>query len=326
MIAEVIVDVPAQQTDRPFDYRVPEKWSGMIQEGMRVTVPFGPRKLLGFVVKLKEISEFKSLKNISGLLDMEPALNEELLELGHWLADETMCFKISAFQAMLPAAMKAKYEKQIRLTRSFAVSDLLPELQPLFQKTGTMKWDDAQNNEFLPLVKKEMDRGALELSIKVSNKGNVKKEKFITPLLDREGLITQLGEISKTARNQRCIIEYFLENPVETALSKILKDTGLSGYSVIKPLVNKGILQMQERESYRDHYEQHEFHADTVLPLTVEQRGAMGPIERAVEEKRNETFLLYGVTGSGKTEVYLQSIKRMWMRGRKLLSSYLRFP
>ena len=319
MIAEVIVDVPAQQTDRPFDYRVPEKWSGMIQEGMRVTVPFGPRKLLGFVVKLKESSEFKSLKNISGLLDMEPALNEELLELGHWLADETMCFKISAFQAMLPAAMKAKYEKQIRLTRSFAVSDLLPELQPLFQKTGTMKWDDAQNNEFLPLVKKEMDRGALELSIKVSNKGNVKKEKFITPLLDKEGLITQLGEISKTARNQRCIIEYFLENPVETALSKILKDTGLSGYSVIKPLVNKGILQMQERESYRDHYEQHEFHADAVLPLTEEQRGAMGPIERAVEEKRNETFLLYGVTGSGKTEVYLQSIKRIVDEGKEAI-------
>ena len=319
MIAEVIVDVPAQQTDRPFDYRVPEKWSGMIQEGMRVTVPFGPRKLLGFVVKLKESSEFKSLKNISGLLDMEPALNEELLELGHWLADETMCFKISAFQAMLPAAMKAKYEKQIRLTRSFAVSDLLPELQPLFQKTGTMKWDDAQNNEFLPLVKKEMDRGALELSIKVSNKGNVKKEKFITPLLDKEGLITQLGEISKTARNQRCIIEYFLENPVETSLSKILKDTGLSGYSVIKPLVNKGILQMQERESYRDHYEQHEFHADAVLPLTEEQRGAMGPIERAVEEKRTETFLLYGVTGSGKTEVYLQSIKRIVDEGKEAI-------
>ena len=319
MIAEVIVDVPAQQTDRPFDYRVPEKWSGMIQEGMRVTVPFGPRKLLGFVVKLKESSEFKSLKNISGLLDMEPALNEELLELGHWLADETMCFKISAFQAMLPAAMKAKYEKQIRLTRSFAVSDLLPELQPLFQKTGTMKWDDAQNNELLPLVKKEMDRGALELSIKVSNKGNVKKEKFIKPLLDREGLITQLGEISKTAKNQRCIIEYFLENPIESPLSKVLKDTGLSGYSVIKPLVNKGILHVQERESYRDHYEQHEFHADAVLPLTEEQRGAMGPIERAVEEKRNETFLLYGVTGSGKTEIYLQSIKRIVDEGKEAI-------
>ena len=249
MIAEVIVDVPAQQTDRPFDYRVPEKWAGMIQEGMRVTVPFGPRKLLGFVVKLKESSDFKSLKNISGLLDMEPALNEELLELGHWLADETMCFKISAFQAMLPAAMKAKYEKQIRLTSGVAATDLLPELQPLFQRTGTMKWDDAQNNELLPLVKQEIDRGALELTIKVSNKGNVKKEKYIKPLLDQEDLARRLDETSKTAKNQRLVLEYFSENPEEVSLSKILKDTGLSGYSVIKPLVNKGILQMEERES-----------------------------------------------------------------------------
>ncbi len=319
MIAEVIVDVPAQQTDRPFDYRVPDKWSGMIQEGMRVTVPFGPRKLLGFVVKLKESSEFKSLKSISGLLDMEPALNEELLKLGHWLADETMCFKISAFQAMLPAAMKAKYEKQIRLTRGVAVTDLLPELQPLFQRTGTIKWDDAQNNELLPLVKSEIDRGALELSIKVSNKGNVKKEKYIKPLLDKDGLTSQLEGTSKTAKNQRRVLEYFLQDPQEAALAKILKDTGLSGYSVIKPLVNKGILQMEERESYRDHYEQREFKADATLPLTKEQQGAMGPIERAIEENRNETFLLYGVTGSGKTEIYLQSIKRIVDEGKEAI-------
>ena len=319
MIAEVIVDVPAQQTDRPFDYRVPDKWSGMIQEGMRVTVPFGPRKLLGFVVKLKESSELKSLKNISGLLDMEPALNKELLELGHWLADETMCFKISAFQAMLPAAMKAKYEKHIRLTRGFTIEDLLPELQSLFQRTGTIKWDDVQNNELLPLVKLEMDRGILELSMKVSNKGNVKKEKYIKPLLNKEELESQLNETSKTAKNQRRVLEYFLEMPQEAALSKILKDTGLSGYAVIKPLVNKGVLQMEERESYRDHYEQHEFQADATLPLTEEQRGAMGPIERAIDEKRNETFLLYGVTGSGKTEIYLQSIKRIVDEGKEAI-------
>ncbi|WP_462406458.1 primosomal protein N' [Gracilibacillus sp. Marseille-QA3620] len=319
MIAEVIVDVPAQQTDRPFDYRVPDKWAGMIQEGMRVTVPFGPRKLLGFVVRLKETSEFKALKSISGLLDIEPALNKELLELGHWLADETMCFKISAFQAMLPAAMKAKYEKQVRLSRDMSAADLLPELQSAFQKTGTVKWDDVQNDALLPLIKAEMDRGVLELSIKVSNKGNVKKEKYIKPLLDRDGLINQLNATAKTAKNQRLVLNYFLENNEEVSLSKVLKETGLSGYSALKPLVNKGVLHMEERESYRDHYDQQEFEADATLPLTEEQRGAMGPIERAVAEKRNETFLLYGVTGSGKTEIYLQSIKRIVDQGKEAI-------
>src|SRR4051812_25846625 len=97
-IASVIVDVPAKQTDREFDYRIPEKWKRVVHPGMRVIVPFGPRMVQGFVTGLKNKSEFSKLRSIKELMDLEPVLNEELLELGEWLTKEAMCFKISALQ------------------------------------------------------------------------------------------------------------------------------------------------------------------------------------------------------------------------------------
>ena len=83
---------------------------------MRVIVPFGPRNIQGFVAELKTESEFKQLREIIEPMDLEPVLNQELLALGSWLTENTLCFKIFAFQAMLPAALKAKYEKNVKLS------------------------------------------------------------------------------------------------------------------------------------------------------------------------------------------------------------------
>src|SRR3954465_7361543 len=96
-IASVIVDVPAKQTDRAFDYLIPELWRGVIQPGMRVIVPFGPRKIQGFVTSLKSQSEFEKLREIIEPMELEPVLNNELLELGDWLTEYTLCFKIFAY-------------------------------------------------------------------------------------------------------------------------------------------------------------------------------------------------------------------------------------
>ena len=88
MIAEVIVDVSAYPIDRPFDYLVPESMESVIEAGSRVKVPFGPRKVLGYVTGLKDESDLdqKKLKPIDELIDLEPVISAELLELSSWLA------------------------------------------------------------------------------------------------------------------------------------------------------------------------------------------------------------------------------------------------
>ena len=107
-IASVVVDVPAKQTDRSFDYLIPAEWVDIIQPGMRVIVPFGPRKIQGFVTGLKAESDFKKLREICEPMDLEPVLNQELLELGNWLTENTLCFKIYAFQVMLACSLKGE--------------------------------------------------------------------------------------------------------------------------------------------------------------------------------------------------------------------------
>src|SRR5699024_8849029 len=84
-----------------------------IQPGMRVTIPFGNRKITGFVIELTDTSSFDNLKSILDVLDVTPVLTEELLQLGQWLANETLSLYISTFQAMLPQVLKSKYEKEV---------------------------------------------------------------------------------------------------------------------------------------------------------------------------------------------------------------------
>jgi len=87
MIASVIVDVQARQTDRAFDYLVPESMRDWIEIGSRVAVPFGPRLIQGFVIGFPSESELdvSRLRPIEQLLDIQPPLNEELVRLGRWM-------------------------------------------------------------------------------------------------------------------------------------------------------------------------------------------------------------------------------------------------
>ena len=144
-VAKVIVDVPAQQTDKPFDYKIPDRLQDVIKPGMRVVVPFGPRKVQGFVIEIVASSEFPKLRGIIEPMDIEPILNNELLELADWLTEQTLCYKISAFQVMLPPALKAKYEKKIRLKDRHLLKKLPGSLQPFFMDHDTVSWEEVMN-------------------------------------------------------------------------------------------------------------------------------------------------------------------------------------
>ena len=101
MIAKVIVDVPSSQTDRLFDYEIPAEWLDVIQVGIRVIVPFGPRKIQGFVVEVVSESSHAKTKPIYEILDVIPVLTEELVHLGDWLSKHTLSFKLSAYQSLV---------------------------------------------------------------------------------------------------------------------------------------------------------------------------------------------------------------------------------
>jgi len=317
--ASVIVDVPSMQTDRTFDYKIPEQWQDFLQPGMRVIVPFGPRKVQGFVIETKESSEFDRLKAISECLDLTPCLTPELLKVGHWLTEKTLCFKISAFQAMLPAAMKAKYEKVLTLISEQYLDNISDQLKPFFNKKSQVEMKEIEQSVSLRTIQKDIEKGYLELIYKVKQKGNKKKVRMVRLDCSFEQLAKQIEGFNANAKKQLEVIKYLNENQISViSVADLLAVTNTSDAS-IKALISKGILVEEYKEVYRDPYQDRHFEKTKALTLNNEQQKAIAPILSSVENKEHHVFLMYGVTGSGKTEVYLQSIEAVLNNGKEAI-------
>lgn len=317
-IASVIVDVPAKQTDRAFDYLIPAQWLETIQPGMRVIVPFGPRKIQGFVTEIKAESEFKKLREIIEPMDLEPVLNQELLELGNWLTENTLCFKIYAFQAMLPAALKAKYEKKVKLSIDVKLEELPLQLQETFKNSEAILWDEALKEGLVPILQREAAKGHLEVIYVVKERLKKKKLKYVIPLLSPADLELAVTSLPHRADKQKEVLMYFVNNTEPVELRQLLSQLSISA-ATVKALVDKGFLTEKDMEVYRDPYENRTFARTEPLSLTDDQQKAIMPILGSIEDKLHEVFLLYGVTGSGKTEIYLQSIQDVIEKGREAI-------
>lgn len=317
-IASVIVDVPTKQTDRAFDYLIPAQWSGTIQPGMRVIVPFGPRKIQGFVTSLKTQSEFEKLREIIEPMDLEPVLNRELLDLGDWLTENTLCFKIFAYQVMLPAALKAKYEKKVKLAAGVVASDLSAPLQTIFENNLIIDWEESLKSGLVPALQKEAAKGKLEVIYIVKEKVKKKQRRFVRPLVSLAELTEAADQFPVKAEKQKQVLRYFVDHFEAIEMRQLVSELKTTS-ATVKALVEKKLLIEYEMEVYRDPFEHRTFKRTKPLPLTDSQQNAIGPILNAIEAIRHEVFLLYGVTGSGKTEIYLQSIQEVIERGQEAI-------
>ncbi|MEC1547072.1 primosomal protein N' [Bacillus rugosus] len=317
--AEVIVDVSTKNIDRPFDYKIPDHLKGMIKTGMRVIVPFGPRKIQGFVTAVKEASDLsgKSVKEVEDLLDLTPVLTEELMNLSSWLSDKTLSFKITALQAMLPAALKAKYEKELKIVHG---ADLPPQVERLFSETKTLLYSDIPDHDTLKLIQKHVQKGSIDVTYKVAQKTNKKMVRHIQANASKEELSKQAEGLSRQAAKQQALLHFFITEPegVKIPAADLYKKTDASS-ATIKTLIQKGLLQESYEEVYRDPYQDKMFKKTEPLPLTDEQSAAFQPIRQTLDNDEHKVFLLHGVTGSGKTEIYLQSIEKVLAKGKEAI-------
>lgn len=308
-IAKVIVDVPAKMTDKPFDYLIPESLQDCVVPGMRVVVPFGPRRVQGFVLAIETESSFDKLREIIEPMDIEPVLNKELLHLSDWLTEKTLCYKISAFQVMLPPALKAKYEKKIKLKDQSNIDELSEVIRPCFYEKEVLNWDEVLQTGHLAAFQKEAAAGKLEVLYEVKERIRKKQIKVITPIGSPEFSLLR-------GSKQKLVMEYFAANPKPIERNQLLNQLNVSA-AVLKGLLEKGLLKESRREVYRDPFADRIIRHTEPLALTNEQSAAIKPILSSITAKKHEVFLLYGVTGSGKTEVYLQSIQKVLEEGRE---------
>ncbi|GAB6091923.1 primosomal protein N' [Furfurilactobacillus curtus] len=314
--AQIIVDVPTMQTNRPYTYMIPTDLVDAVVPGVRVSVPFGKgdREVGGMVVGLINIDQDLEhdavyqgdLKPITRLLDLVPVLNEELLALSDWLAQQTFAFRISTIQTMLPTALKTASHKW--LVADQAIDN--DELARLFDAQGRLDFTATTLSESQVKALARLQRlGVVHATYQVNNRAQVKTNTWVTSQLNEAQVTEKLASLRANATKQRRVLLALSRQVAPQPLAELLTDARLTRAD-FTAAAQRGWVKMTEKEVYRDPFAQSEVEQTTSMMLQPDQQQAVTAISQAITANQATTFLLEGVTGSGKTEVYLQSIAK----------------
>jgi len=322
----VALPVPLRTT---FTYGVPEAWRERLQPGHRVLVPFRQRMLRGVVVAFTEHApERRKVRDIGRVLDAQPALTPKLMELASWMAAYYLAPIGEVFRAMLPPVVELRTERQVLLTEagrklvdepfeldSIAAlrKDDFSLLKRLQEKNGVLRFAAAR--QFAPDgdgIERLRRRGLLEL--RESLVGRKAKTQRVIAWKGSGGEAPRVAQDEKESR-----VRHLLE--IERGpmlLPQVLKLANVSR-ARIERMLRDGLLQSWEE---RVDAAEDPFDSDYLPPaheLNEEQESALKAIRGCFELGQFGVQLLHGVTGSGKTEVYLRSVEDTLARGKTAL-------
>ena len=319
LIANVVVDLPVKAVDRIFDYEVPIELISRITVGSLVVVPFGPTKQVGYVFSLSNDSEIEKLAKVEAVLEEHPAFDEHMVELCAWLADYYLSLKSEAIKLALPPGQSRKIIQSAKILGRPLV-ELTPRQSEVYQALENLGGDSPVDAvkiicgaSAVPVIKKLEQAGLIERYYRLGKqKVKTATERYAVataPMETPEEILDSLARAPK----QRKLMEILLAQGA-IVVSKLLVE-GQAPHSSLNALMERGLARIEEREVNRDpeHYFSEQ---DTDVELTAEQQSALMAIESSLESGANDIFLLQGVTGSGKTEVYLRAIKRALDAGK----------
>ncbi len=309
-VAGVVVEKSAYSFDRVFDYIIPENIQDNIQVGCRVLVPFGraSKKRQGVVVSLHNNQSGK-LKEINKLLDTSPVVTLEMLETAKFMKEHYFCTYYDAVKAMLPAginykittlysAVKSQEEAPLNIYEKQVYDYLLNAKEPV--KEDKIIADLGLSDK--TYIDALLQKGMLRKSEEAFRKTGDAMLKMVALMEDADA--TSL----KLTPKQQSVFEV-LETAGAVSVKEICYYTGVT-QSVVDSIVKKGLAYYYEDEIFRTP-KANITEEIKPLVLTDEQENAFKEIYSKVQQDKPSVSLLYGITGSGKTSVFLKLIEKV---------------
>ena len=318
-IAKIAVEKAAYSFDREFDYLIPPHLASDCAVGKRVLVPFGrgDRRRQGIVTSVTAGEPNEGLKEIACVLDSEPVMSESLLSVARFMKEHCFCTLYEAVKAMLPAGINYRVTTVYGVRQSELSVELDGEQQRLYdylrRRRGSVRLeklldDMGLSDSRLPdeLVRMGVLYKSDEAFRRVSDA--VVKMASLVPGVDLSAV--------KLTPKQREVAE-LLEMTGEVSVKEIRYFTGVSA-SVIDALFQKRILYFFDEEVFRTGDLKAEEQAGELV-LSEEQQRACDNLLAEYRDDKAHVSLLYGVTGSGKTSVFLKLIERVLGDGRGII-------
>ena len=301
-----------------FTYAVAPEFRENLAPGCRVLVPLGRRRVTGFVVAWCEKPEFDRIKAIEDVLDDAPLLTPDLMQLTAWMSDYYLTGWGEVIRTALPPGMMKKERLLVHhVPGQTPRSDWETALLTLLQEKGPLHADQLRRRLKMPLPRHQLNRLATDGLITVTpvleeQQARIQTETHYTlaqPVSDEV-----LQALRKKAPRQAFAIETLMG--ARHALPRPDIDVPAA---VLKRLEEQGWIVGDEREKIRNPYDPARIKPMPTVTLTDEQNAALSEINAAGAERRFATFLLHGVTGSGKTQVYIEAIRETLRRGQGAL-------
>ncbi len=329
MFVELVFPLPFRNA---FTYSVPQEFSSLAKPGARAVAPFGKRVLTGVIVKVSENTQVKEkIKPISDILDEKPVFSKKALKFYEWVSEFYLSSYGEALRLGVPTGSDIESKRKIIIDQEFCEKLLRKEKKNTLKhkildvisgreeiRFGYLQKILGKKNIYSAVRSLENEGAVTVLDELGGARVKIKKEKFVK-------LVKTIGEIyagfpeieSRSPKQVKILLELINRKNKAVPLNYLLKKSEASASSA-DSLEKKGYIEIFEKEVDRDYIEAYKEKYREII-ATEQQQKVIDAVAENLDPFSFKTFLLHGVTGSGKTQVYIELVKKALAQNKSAL-------